>query len=95
MGTLTAADPVIDGKPAQAWAFEARAGEFVTIELMSDDFDSYLYIVGPGLSEPLTDDDGGEDLNSRLDVSFPNDGVYRVVVSSLGGTFGMFTLRVH
>ncbi len=95
MGRLTGADPVIDGKPVQAWAFEARAGGFVTIDLMSDDFDSYLYVVGPGLPEPLTDDDGGEGLNSRLDVSFPYDGVYRVVASSLGGTLGTFTLRVR
>ncbi len=95
MGTLTAADPVIDGKAVQAWAFTAKAGDFVTIELMSDDFDAYLYVVGPGLPEPLTDDDGGEGLNSRLDVSFPNDGLYRVVASSLGGALGMFTLRVH
>ena len=95
MGRLTGADPVVDGQPVQAWAFEARAGGFVTIDLMSDDFDSYLYVVGPGLPEPLTDDDGGEGLNSRLDVSFPHDGVYRVVASSLGGTLGTFTLRVR
>ena len=95
MGRLTGADPVVDGKPVQAWAFEAHAGDFVTIDLMSEDFDSYLYVVGPGLPEPLTDDDGGEGLNSRLDVSFPNDGVYRVVASSLGGTLGTFTLRVR
>ncbi|MCH7891285.1 MAG: PPC domain-containing protein, partial [Gemmatimonadetes bacterium] len=94
-GMLTAADPVIDGKPVQAWAFEARAGDFVTVELMSDDFDSYLFVVGPGLPEPLSDDDGGEGLNSRLDISFPADGVYRVVASSLGGATGMFTLTVR
>ncbi len=94
-GMLTAADPVIDGKPVQAWAFEARAGDFVTVELMSDDFDSYLFVVGPGLAEPLSNDDGGEGLNSRLDVSFPADGLYRVVASSLGGATGVFTLSLR
>ncbi len=94
-GMLTTADPVIDGQPVQAWAFEARAGDFATIELMSDDFDSYLYVVGPGLPEALSDDDGGEGLNSRLDISFPADGVYHVVASSLGGATGTFTLTVH
>ena len=94
-GALTAADPVVEGKPVQAWAFEARAGDFATIELLSDDFDSYLRVVGPGLPAPLSDDDGGEGLNSRLDVSFPEDGVYRVIASSLGGDTGTFTLRVH
>lgn len=94
-GMLTEADPVIDGQPVQAWAFEARAGDFATIELMSDDFDSCLFLVGPGLPEPLSDDDGGEGLNSRLAISFPADGVYRVVASSLGGATGAFTLRVR
>ncbi len=94
-GMLTSADPLIDGQPVQAWAFEARAGDFATIELMSDDFDSYLYVVGPGLPEALSDDDGGEGLNSRLGISFPADGVYHVVASSLGGATGSFTLTVH
>ena len=80
----------------QAWAFEARAGDLATVELLSDDFDSYLRVVGPGLSAPLSDDDGGnEGLNSRLDISFPEDGVYRVIASSLGGDTGTFTLRVR
>ncbi len=72
-----------------------RGGDFATIELMSEDFDSYLFLVGPGLPEPLSDDDGGEGLNSRLAISFPADGVYRVVASSLGGATGTFTLRVR
>ena len=95
MGTLTEADPVIDGQPVQAWAVEASAGDFATIELMSVDFDSYLYVVGPGLPEPLSDDDGGDGLNSRLVVSFPADGVYSVVASSLGGTTGDFVLSMR
>ena len=94
-GMLTDRDLVIEGQPVQAWAFEAHRGEFVTIDLISDDFDSYLYVVGPGLPEPLSDDDGGGGLNSRLDVAFPADGTYRVVASSLGGEVGMFTLSVR
>jgi len=94
-GVLTAADPIFEGKPVQAWAFEARAGDFATIEMLSDDFDSYLRVVGPGLRDPLTDDDGGDGLNSRLDVSFPEDGLYLVIASFLGGDTGTFTLRVR
>jgi len=94
-GILTAADPVVAGQTLQAWAFEARAGDVVTIDLLSDDFDSYLRVAGPGLPEPLMDDDGGAELNSRLDVSFPEDGIFRVIASSLGGELGTFTLRVR
>ena len=91
---LSDLDPVVEGKPVQAWAFEARAGQQVTIDLMSEDFDSYLRVVGPGLS-PLTDDDGGNDLDSRLVVTFPQDGEYRIIASSLGGSTGSFTLQVR
>lgn len=94
-GMLTAADPVVEGKPVQAWALEVRAGDRVTIEQLAEDFDSYLWIAGPGFAEPLTNDDGGEGLNSRLDVTFPQDGVYRVVASSLGGSTGSYTLLVR
>ena len=94
-GTLTGEDPVIGGKPMQAWALEVRAGDSVRIDLISDDFDSYLFIAGPDLEEPLSDDDGGEGLNSRLEISFPADGVYHVVASSLGGEVGQFRLRVR
>ena len=94
-GMLTAADPVVDGQLVQAWAFEGHAGDFATIELLSDDFDSYLRVFGPGLSQSLSDDDGGEGLNARLSISFPQDGVYHVIASSLGGATGTFTLRVR
>jgi hypothetical protein len=93
-GMLLDTDPTVEGHRVQAWSFEARAGESVTIDLTSDDFDSYLQIVGPGLSQ-LTDDDSGDGLNSRLSVSFPEDGVYRVIASSLGGDSGRFTLRLR
>ena len=86
---------MIGGKPMQAWALEVRAGDSVRIDLISDDFDSYLFIAGPDLEEPLSDDDGGEGLNSRLEISFPADGVYHVVASSLGGEVGQFRLRVR
>ncbi len=55
----------------------------------------HLYVHGPGLPEPLSDDDGGEGLDSRLTISFPANGVYHVVASSLGGELGTFTLRVR
>lgn len=88
------ADVRYDGQLVQAWAFRARAGERVTFDLMSEDFDSYLRLVGPGMSE-MTDDDSGEDLDSRLTATFPQNGVYRVIAGSLGGNEGSFTLQAR
>ena len=95
-GHLSVAEATIrDGQPVQAWVLDALAGGSATIRLESDDFDAYLFVFGPGMSEVTSDDDGGEGLNSRLVISFPADGVYRVVASSLGGASGMFTLSVR
>lgn len=96
-GYLTLDDPVTaDGRHGQAWALEGRAGEIYVVELISDDFDAYLYFAGPGLSQPLTDDDGAGDLNSRIRVSLPESGTYRVVASALDGdTSGKFQLVVN
>ncbi|UCC73054.1 MAG: PPC domain-containing protein [Gemmatimonadota bacterium] len=95
-GLLSSADPITaEGRHGQAWALEGRAGERYTIELISEDFDAYLYFVGPGLMGPLEDDDSAGDLNSRIAVTLPQDGVYRVVASSLDPSLlGRFQLRV-
>lgn len=92
-GEMTASDQV-EASMFQAWEFQGTAGESVTIDLMSDQFDAYLYLVGPGLTQPLTDDDGGEGLNSRIATTIPATGTYRVIVSMLGQDTGFFTLRV-
>lgn len=94
-GALTDASVVIESQPSEAWAFDARAGTNATFELISDDFDSFLRVVGPGLGEGLTDDDSAGDLDSRLTVSFPESGQYRVIASSLGGSTGSYTLIVR
>jgi hypothetical protein len=94
-GLLTSADPVVlEGRRGQVWALEGEAGQTVTIDLISDDFDCYLYLVGPGLAEPLSDDDSGGDFDSRIDITFPENGTYRVIITALGGNTGAFTLRV-
>ena len=96
-GTLLFADPVVlDGRRGQAWGFDATAGQRVVIDLRSDDFDSYLYLVGPGLMEPLSDDDGGDGTNSQITVTFPETGTYRIIASPYGSDdSGAFTLSVR
>jgi hypothetical protein len=96
-GYLTGDEPLTaDGRHGQAWALEGRAGETYVIELISDDFDAYLYFAGPGLSQPLTDDDSAGDLNSRIRVTLPESGSYRVIASALdAGGSGRFQLLVN
>jgi len=92
----TASHLVQDGRAGEAWELTAEAGQRVSIILESTDFDAYLYLNGPGLPEILTDDDGGGDLNSRIDVTLPTSGPYTVVASALGaGEFGAYIIRVE
>jgi hypothetical protein len=94
--TLLFADPVaLDGRRGQVWGLDATAGQRVVIDLRSDDFDTYLYLVGPGLMEPMSDDDGGEGTNSQITVTLPDTGTYRIIASPYGSDdTGAFTLSV-
>jgi len=92
-GMVSSADPMLfDGRPGQVWTLTGRRGEMGVITLRSDTFDTFLYLVGPGLSQPLTDDDSAGDLDSRITVEFPESGEYRVVASPLGGNGGTYTI---
>lgn len=93
-GTLpTSAPTLFDGRPAQIWELDGQAGQSVSVELLSDDFDPYLYLIGPGLDTPMEDDDGAGGLNARIDLALPESGSYRVVVSAFGsGSGGDFEL---
>lgn len=95
-GFLTGNEPaLIDGRQAQAWALDLAQGQTVEIELISDDFDAYMYLVGPGIMAPLADDDGAGDLNSRIVHTASEAGTFRILASALGmGATGAFTLRV-
>ena len=93
-GYLAESDARYDGQLVQAWSFRAQAGQRVTIDQMSEDVDSYLRVVGPGMGE-RTNDDGGDGLNSRLDITFPETGEYRIIAGSLNGDSGAFTLQVR
>jgi hypothetical protein len=95
-GWLSDSDPIVDdGRHGQAWALEGRRGDTYTIDLMSDDFDCYLYVAGPGLLDPRTNDDGGDGLDSRLTLTLPEDGTYRIIASALSlSNLGDYSLRV-
>ena len=93
-GSLLASDPTVgDGRTGQAWALEGVSGQRVTIHL-SADYDTYLYLVGPGIDEPLTDDDGGGGTNSQISTALPASGTFRVIASSYSSGTGAYTLSV-
>jgi hypothetical protein len=95
LGALGSGDVISTrGARVQAWVLRGAAGDDLVIDLLSDAFDAYLFLEGPGFEQPLTDDDGGGACNARIAIVLPEDGEYRVVVSSVGEAGGAFTLRV-
>jgi hypothetical protein len=96
--SLVRSDPLLPAEStyAQQWRLPGRRGETVTIDLLSDAFDAYLFLVGPGISgTPPQDDDSGGRCNARLTVRFRETGNYFIVVtSSERRATGPFTLAV-
>jgi serine protease Do len=96
-GALTTHDHELaaDSTYAQEWRLDGRAGETITIDLAAADFDPFVFLLGPGITRPQQDDDGGGDCNARLTATFPATGTYTVVVNTAQKrTTGRFTLTV-
>jgi hypothetical protein len=65
-GTLTTSDcPLDDGTFVDFWTFDGYSGETVTIDLQSDDFDTFLL---PGETLPAR----GHDLGTRIQLPEPD-----------------------
>ena len=95
-GELTdATRTIVDGTHALVWTIQGVKDQTVVVDMVSDAFDAYLMVVGPGMTDILTDDDSGGGCNPRLAITFPADGTYRVVANAVDrGAVGTFHLRV-
>lgn len=91
-GELTASDYVSGGHRLKAYRLEGTRGSPVTIDLVSEDFDAYLHLIGPEGTEIATDDDSGGACHARISTFLPADGSYLIVAASLSESTGSFTL---
>ena len=74
-----------DGNLQDAWEFDGRAGQDVTIEARSAAFDTYLELRDPAGTVVAENDDGlGEGTNSLIAARLPRAGRYRIVVRGYG-----------
>lgn len=80
-----------------AYTFEGQAGDSVTINLSSPDFDAYVVLQDGSGAELVSDDDSAGSLNARIeDYSLPADGTYTIQAgSAFGGVNGSFTLSLE
>jgi hypothetical protein len=65
------------------------------VDLLSTDFDAFLYLVGPGVEGANFDDDGAGACDARLTITASESGTFRVAVNTvLAGSVGSYRLRV-
>lgn len=97
-GTLEAAETKSDqaGAVADVLELHGRQGEQYTLTLTSEAFDPYLYVRGPGTLSQDNDDDGTGGYNSRLNITFPENGTAQVYVTSFSrNATGAYQLLVE
>ena len=97
-GTLTMSDPVLpsDQSHYKLFTFMGSAGQTVQIDLMSSDFDAYLYLRDQNGQNIAQDDDAGGGLNSRIVRNLPYSGMYQILANTLrAGQYGSFTLALQ
>jgi len=87
-------DGALKNKAAKFHVIGLGAGDKVQIDLMSKEFDAYLYLTDKHGKVLAKDDDSGEGLNSRIIYTIPDKGNYKLVATSLAGGFGNYTLTV-
>ena len=84
-----------DGKRVVAWRFTGGNGVTYSVSLSSEDFDAYLYVLGPAKQLLDEDDDSGVELNARLCFATHVEGIYTVIVGALAAGIGEYTVRVN
>ena len=97
-GVLTPGDPFDKVRQAHfhvVHTFRMKKGQKYTLDLISA-WDNYLRLENPQGIMIAQDDDGGGFPNARIIITAPEDGWYRIIVTTFsGGTSGPYTLRVQ
>jgi hypothetical protein len=97
-GKLEKGDRVIadDGSLYDFYPMQGKEGESFTINLESDQFDTFVALVdSSGKTVGENDDISQDDSNSQLKITLPEDGIYNVIVNTYdeNGT-GEYVLKV-
>jgi len=93
-GTFAPSDFLSEGRRVRAYTFEGRRGSPVTVDLISEDFDAYLYLLGPEGAELGNDDDSGGACHARLSLVLPAEGRYTIVAGAWRNGTGAFRISL-
>lgn len=97
-GILETTDCALDdGTVADFWVFDGTAGDEVTIDLESDEFDTFLFLLDPSPEVVAVDDDGGGGTNSRIAFQLDLSGEWAIAANNfaaLPGDPGTYSLTL-
>ena len=85
-----------DGSFYNPYRFEGQAGQTITIDMSSQDVDSYLILLSPDRDDfSIQDDDSGGSLNARISTQLPYTGSYLILANTVSqGEEGSYQLRL-
>lgn len=95
-GRLETGDGTLQsGEYRDAYTYNGRAGERLTIEMTSSDLDAYLFIRGPQNFSESNDDAVEGQRDARLTVTLPANGTYQIYATSYrAGEEGAYRLSL-
>ena len=96
-GQLQSGDATLDsGEYTDTYDFEGQAGELASIDLQSQEFDTYLMLIAPDGEQFSNDDFEASQNRSLLTMTLPQSGTYQAVVTSYeAGEAGSYTLALN
>ncbi|HEV8264395.1 MAG TPA: pre-peptidase C-terminal domain-containing protein [Gemmatimonadales bacterium] len=96
-GRLAAGDTTLrTGEYRDSYTFAGRRGQTATVDLRSTAFDPYLIVIDPSGKQHENDDYAGDANRSLVSYELPEDGTYRVWVTSYkSGETGQYDVRIQ
>ncbi|RPF71036.1 pre-peptidase C-terminal domain-containing protein [Aurantiacibacter spongiae] len=94
-GELAAGDEQLEtGEYSDTYTIEGAEGQLLEVEAMSDDFDAFLMVRGPGGAQFDNDDARDGTTNAAIMQRLPASGTYAITVTSFeNGETGRYLLR--
>jgi hypothetical protein len=84
------------GEFKDEYKFTGRKGDRATIDLRSSEFDPYLIVIDPADKHEENDDYAGDSHRSQVSFVLPQDGNYRIIVTSYKkDETGSYTLSIE
>jgi Bacterial pre-peptidase C-terminal domain len=97
-GILEEGDSVLptDNSLYDQYTFEGKEGQSVIVTLESDEFDSYVALIGPDTEVLAENDDIAPDAQTaQVEVTLPTDGTYTVFANGFDSTSrGQYKIEV-